>query len=210
MVYPLVIQRRLLIASASLLLIFGVLYVKRYTLLSAVGNGLVDEDPPRRVELLVVLSGGGWDRGNEAGRLFREGLAPQLLCTGGNQVPDLLAWGIDITESEITEKNLRRNHIPDSCMVIIREGKSTQEEKEIILRYCKEKGIRDIMLLTSRYHTRRCRKVFSEAFTQQGIRICLRGSVSSLFNETRWWESEEGMIAVNNEWMKHLYYFIKY
>lgn len=210
MVYLLVKHRRLLIACTVLMFLLILMYVKRQAVLSAVGNSLIDEDPVRRVELLVVLSGGGWDRGNEAGRLFHQGFAPRVLCTGANKVPDLLAWGITTTESEVTKKNLRRNHIPDSCIVVVSQGKSTQEEKEVILTYCKEKGIQDIMLLTSRHHTGRCRNVFSEAFTQQGIRICLRGCASSLFDESRWWESEEGLIAVNNEWMKHLYYFITY
>ena len=210
MVFHMVKYKRLIIVilllSAGLLTI----YLLRHNLLHAVSHGLIDVDPARRVPLLVVLSGGGWDRGNEAGKLFHGGYAPVVLCTGGNDVPDLQAWGIKVTESEVTRKNLQRNLIPDSCIVLLSEGKSTLEEKDIILRYCEQHNIRDVMILTSLIHTSRCRQVFSKAFERRGIRICLRGSASSRFSEREWWQTEEGLIAINNEWMKHLYYFIRH
>ena len=47
-------------------------------------------------------------------------------------------------------------------------------------------------------------------FDVHEIEVLLSGCSHSFYDENFWWESEEGMIMVNNEYMKLLYYYLNY
>jgi hypothetical protein len=40
--------------------------------------------------------------------------------------------------------------------------------------------------------------------------VLLHGAPASSFQESSWWTSEEGLIMLNNEYVKLAYYHIKY
>jgi hypothetical protein len=52
--------------------------------------------------------------------------------------------------------------------------------------------------------------VFRSLLEDAGIQVLIRGAPSSLYDESLWWESETGLIMVNNEYVKLGYYFLKY
>ena len=84
------------------------------------------------------------------------------------------------------------------------------EEITEIGRYCEAKEIQRAMVLSSKFHTKRIRRVVDKVLDPQKIEILVRGAPSSKYSELVWWHKEEGMIMVNNEYAKLLYYFIKY
>ena len=47
-------------------------------------------------------------------------------------------------------------------------------------------------------------------FAQKGIQVSIKGAASSSYSENEWWKSENGLIALNNEYIKLIYYFMKY
>lgn len=203
-------MRRLLIALTLLLLIAVTLYIFRRPELRWFATSLIVEDPVQNVDAMFVLSGGGFDRGNEAAKLIHEGYANRVICTGGNAFEELKVFDIDTLESDMTVADLRRLNVPDSMIVEIREGTSTQEESEIILKYCLQHGVKTAMVLSSKLHTHRINEVFSKKFKSAGIALVVHGAPSSQFDEMNWWQSENGLIAVNNEWLKRIYYWYKY
>lgn len=203
-------MKKMAIVFGVLLLLFSGCYLLREKVFRSMAHFLIQQDELQSTAAMAVLSGGGWDRGNEAGRIFKKGLVKQVICTGGNPLPDLKAYGLDVTESDVTKQNLLRNAVPDSAIIQIKKGSSTMEEKQLLLKYCSEHGIKKLLLLSSLYHTRRIRSVFEEEFRKAGITLIIRGSRSSRFDEYRWWESEDGLIAMNNEMMKTIYYLLKY
>jgi uncharacterized SAM-binding protein YcdF (DUF218 family) len=182
----------------------------RYNILTAAGNFLIVEDNLKPCTYAFVLSGGPWDRGNEAARLFKEGMADTLVCTGENIPHDFKALGLNLTESEITEKNLINQGIPQGNILLIRQGTSTQEESEIILSFCKQKGVKQIIVISTDFHTRRISQVFKRKFRQENIEVLICAAPSSSYDARQWWKSENGLIALNNEYIKQLYYLIKY
>jgi hypothetical protein len=66
------------------------------------------------------------------------------------------------------------------------------------------------MVLSSKLHTHRINEVFRKKLKDAGITLVVRGAPSSQFDEMHWWQSENGLIAVNNEWIKRMYYWWKY
>lgn len=202
--------RKLLIVLIVLFCIAGSLYIFRAPVLRWFATDLIVEDSLQRADALFVLSGGGYDRGNEAARVLQQGYVSHVICTGGNPFIELKVFNIDTLESDMTVANLRRLRVPDSVITEIPEGSSTKEESQIILKYCRENRIKTAMVLSSKLHTRRIDEVFRPIMRNAGIKLVVRGAPSSRFDEMQWWESEDGLIAVNNEWLKRMYYWLKY
>ena len=203
-------MRRFLIIFFSLVLILALLYTFRDPELRWFATHLIVEDSLQKADALVVLSGGGFDRGNEAVKIMKAGYVNKIICTGGNPVIELKVFNIDTLESDMTAANLRRQGIPDSCIVELRTGTSTKEESLVIADYCHEHAIKKIMIVSSKLHTRRVQEVFKPKLNKQNIEVIVRGAPNSQFNELKWWQSENGLIAINNEWLKRMYYWWKY
>ncbi len=176
-----------------------------------VGNYLIVEDPIEKVDAIFLLGGGPFDRGSEAGKLYNAGYTQKIICTGG-QVSNLLkSLNMYHKEAEVAKMNLvKNNDVPGRHVVALSEGTSTKEESEIILRYCLEEGFKKVMILSSKFHTRRVNNVFRSLLEDAGVKVLIRGAPSSLYDESLWWESESGLIMVNNEYVKLGYYFLKY
>jgi len=202
--------KKLVLTIIIIISLLCVAFIFKNSILRAIGKELIYENELNKVETLFVLGGGAFDRGNEAAKIYKAGFVKNIVCTSGNIPHDLQALGITLFESEITKKNIVRNGIPDSLVFALTEGTSTFEESDIILRYCKEHKIFKCILLSSKFHTRRVKNVFKNKFEKENIQIIFRGAPSSQYDENAWWEDERGLIMVNNEYVKLMYYWLKY
>ncbi len=203
-------RKRLFFLFLLLFIFSSLICIFRIPVLRSCATFLIREEPLQQADALFVLSGGAFDRGNEAVKIFQNGYTPKIICTGANPVADLKVFDIDTLESDMAVANLKRQGVPDSFIVEIKEGTSTREEAMVILNYCRQKNLKRIIVLSSKLHTRRVNEVFREQLNQVGIELIVRGAPSSRFDEMKWWKSEDGLIAVNNEWLKTIYYWWKY
>ena len=178
-------------------------------ILQSFSNFLMKQDPPEKADLMVVLSGSAFDRGNEGARLYKEGYARHIVCPGGNLEDILLALGDTMYESDVCKKDIVRNGVAESLVTVLHYGTSTREEADTILGYCKAHHIKKIIVVTTLFHTRRAGKVYKKRFAAEGVTVLIRGAHSSEYDEDYWWQSENGLIALNNEYMKTLYYLLK-
>lgn len=201
-------MKKILYLILFFLLLFTGLYLLRQPVLRSFATFLIHEDSLQRADAMIVLSGGGYDRGNEAAKIYHSGYVSKIICTGGNPVTEMKVFGIDTLESDMTVANLHRHNIPDSVIIDLRKGTSTKEESVIILDYCQKYSIKKVIIVSSLLHTRRAREVFHEKLHSAGIELIMHGAPSSRFDEMQWWKSEEGLIAVNNEWIKQFYYWM--
>ena len=184
-------------------------FIFKTPILHSFSNFLMKQDAPEKADLMVVLSGSAFDRGNEGARLYNEGYAKRIICPGGNLEEILLALGDTLYESDVCKKDITRNGVPDSLVTVLHYGTSTREEADTILGYCKEHHIKKIIVVTTLFHTRRAGNVYRKRFEKEGITVIMRGAHSSSYDENLWWQSEYGLIALNNEYMKTLYYLFK-
>ncbi len=202
--------KKLFIVFLFLLLTGAALYLLRTPILRSFATFLIRDDSLQTADAIFVLSGGAYDRGNEAAKIYDAGWAPVIVCTGGNEMPQLCVFDIDTLESDMARCNLLQLGIPDSVIVMIRQGTSTKEEFKIILRYCAQHNLSRIIIVTSKLHTYRVNDVFRKTMKDAGVELIIRAAENSRFNELEWWKTEEGLIAINNEWIKTLYYWWKY
>lgn len=196
--------------AVAAVLFFCVLGIFHKRIMYVAGQYLVVEDEPRKVDAIYVLSGNPDDRGKEAAKLFKGGWAKEVVCMGGETSAPLELYGIMDKTCLMTQKVLRGHSVPDSAIRLLPDGSSTFEEYESIVKDCKAKGYDDIMVVSSRFHTRRIHAFFRHRLLFEGINLCLRGAYEHAFTEEAWWKEETGLMFVNNEYIKMAYYFLRY
>ncbi len=202
-------MRRSLAFIIFCIMLVSVGIILKTTILSSFSNFLIRQDAPEKADLMVVLSGSAFDRGNEGARLYKEGYAKHIICPGGNLEQLFLILGDTVYESDLCKKNVIRNGVAHSLVTVLHYGTSTREEADTILGYCKQHQIKKLIVVTSLFHTRRAGSVYKKRFAAEGITVLMRGAHASDFDEDLWWQNEYGLIGLNNEYMKTLYYLIK-
>lgn len=186
-------------------------WMMRTPILKGIGHLLIDEDKADTAEVMFVLGGSSYDRGNEAAALYNKGYAQKIVCTGGNIPKLLLALPVeDYTEAEITAIDLYRNGIDSGSVEILPKSTSTFEECTAIVNYCRNNHIFKAIVVTDKFHTNRVRNIIDQLNGDSTVTFLILGAASSVYDEEMWWQSEEGLIMVNNEFVKTVYYFFKY
>ena len=195
----------LLLAAA----IFGVAgWLTGPAWLPSVASVLIDENPLRKADLIVVLSGSIPDRPRAAADLFLRGFAPRVLCAS-SQVPELLAAaGHPMTQAEISAAVLRRYGVPDRAILVVNRSTSTFEELSIVRDAMRSHGWKRVILVSSPTHLRRIRITWDRLSPRGGPVAILRATPYSAFHLETWWRYERDLIAVQNEYVKIAYYLL--
>jgi len=201
--------KRTAILAAFICAALALLFLFHASILRCIGNQLIDDDPIEKTQAVFILSGDAWDRGNEAIKLYKQGFAEKIICTGENVPRLFLIAGIPYPESELTQLHLLSNGIPACAIELLCKGTSTKEEADYILEYCRQQEIKNLTIISTKFHTRRIGNTFRKKFEDAGMQLLIHGAPSSAYNESEWWKSENGLIFVNNEYIKILYYWMK-
>lgn len=208
---PITDQRRRWGVRFTGALVFVILiYIFRVQLLQAAGRFLVDEDAPQSTEVLVVLGGNSLERATEALNWYQSGRVKLIVCTGGNVPSALEAVGLPMYEAELTRRYLLEQGVDSARIVALTASTSTQEESQEVRAWAESHAVRELTVLSSRFHTGRVRRVFEKTFAGASTRVQVAGAPALGYDENEWWKSEEGLIMVNNEYIKSVYYLLKY
>ena len=204
--------QKVLIYFSILMVAFLLLFLFRHNILLGVGSLLIQEDSPAEVDAIFVLSGAPEERAKAAAALYRQDYSKNIIATGSLIPPILDVLDTTLTEAELTRAALLKEGVDTLAIEVMNQGTSTFEESDIILGYAQSRNYRRIIIVSSKFHTRRIQRVFRNKFDQAGLTIFVVGADPDpeRYKIGNWWNSEEGLIFVNNEYMKHLYYLWKY
>ncbi len=205
-----IFSRKLLWSLVTLVMLLLALWIFRFPLLRATGNLLISSDPPVPADAIYVLGGASLDRGTAAVELLNDGIAPIAFCLGELVPQSLEGEGLFIPEGQLIANVMLRAGADPAKVEVILEGTSTWEESEAILDHAIENAFDTVMIVSTDFHSRRVGMVFRDRFRKQGIKVYVHGAPSSEYDSRRWWESEQGLMMVNNEYVKLIYYWLKY
>lgn len=167
-------------------------------------------------DALVVLSGSNayLERTHWAARLYREGRAPLIVLTNDN-VPG--GWSVAEQRNplfaELAAEELRQQGVPPEKIETIPEAASSTYEEALRLRaYSSAHHLRSILVVTSAYHSRRALWTLRRVFEGSGIEIGLDtpGTGIQTPAPATWWWHPAGWRIVPGEYVKMLYYWMKY
>lgn len=203
------IRRLFLLAVLSL---GAVVVLFRQPLLEAAGRFLILDDPPEKSDAIVVLSGSFPDRILEAVTLYKDGFAPKLvLCLEpDNPALDRLEEiGVHVKRgSELNRDVAEKLGVPAAAIEIIdRSAPSTFSEALAALRHAREHGYASILLVTSKYHTRRAAWIY-RTLAGDEIRIISRPAREDSFDPNTWWSDRASIRRVFVEYQKLLVFLL--
>lgn len=203
-------HRKRLIRWGIALTILILLFLFRNPILRGIGFWLINEDPIERADAVVMLGGNPLERAPVVKKIMDQNYASHVYCTGSYVSPQFKSLGIQISEAQNSKKYLVKLGIPDSCIHALSKGTSTIEEAKLLLRISKQNKFKKIILVSSRFHTARVKKYFNKIFAGSGTQLIVRGAKPLNYSINTWWHSEEGLLFVNNEYVKSFYYWWNY
>lgn len=202
--------RKRLIRWGIVLGFFILLFLFRAPILRGVGYWLINEDEIEKADAIVLLGGNPLERAPKVKAIFDKHFAHKIYCTGSYVSPQLKSLGLNITEAQNSRKYLIKLGVPDSCIIALNYATSTREEAILLKRIAKKHKFKKLIIVTSKFHTARVNKYFNKTFYDSKTKLIIQGSNPLNYSIDTWWNSEEGLLFVNNEYVKSFYYWWNY
>jgi uncharacterized SAM-binding protein YcdF (DUF218 family) len=177
---------RLMFLLMLAVLLTGI-YLVRHPLLLLAGAWWVVDDQPARADAILVLGDDNFagERAAKAAELYRANWAPTVVASGRLLRPYA---GI----AELIDRDLQARSVPQTAIVRFpQRAENTREEAQALRDLVTSRGWRRVLLVTSNYHTRRARYIFSKVFPPQ-VTVLTVSARDSDYDPDAWWESRQG------------------
>ena len=151
--------------------------------LKALGAALITDDPLHPAGAILVLAGESreGDRVRHAVQLFKRGLAPLLVLSG-------TPMGFRTHEAEVMRRHAEFLGVPPARILIVKhDSDSTREEAGVVVPILKRRGLKEVILVTSNYHTARAKRIFEGAAGRSGPHFLASPVDDGLFEPDGWW-----------------------
>jgi uncharacterized SAM-binding protein YcdF (DUF218 family) len=175
------------------------------------GRYLVREDPLESADAIFVLAGGAVDRWLESVDLYHEQYAKSVVLSPGRTEKaeiELRARGIHLpTSGEIARNAMVQLGLPaDAVQIMPGNLDNTAQEAEACHAFARNAGWRRVIVVTSRYHTRRTRFAFRREFRDSPITVLVRASRHDESDPPHWWRYRADIRFVTSELQKLILY----
>jgi len=177
---------------------------------------LVAEDAIDRADVILVLSGSSRWRVPAAARLYGAGQAPRVVVSSGSGSNALisLALGQRLAETQLITAALERLGVPGEAIEVLDgDATSTYNEAVAFREYVRAHSVKSAILVTSHLHSRRAGWIFRKVLNNPshlGVKLSLVEAEQPAFTTQNWWRTEDGLVAVFNEYLKLAYYVVHY
>ena len=200
--------RRLLgIAVAAVLL--GAIYLMLPRLLICMFAWLDVGSRPQRSDCVLVLGGDVSTRPFVAAALVKVGLAPKVLLTHAARHED--DENILAPEDEIAREVLLRRGVPKESIEVIGDScEHTEAEAHALENWLESAPRARVAVVTNGWHTRRARWVFRLVLGDAAEQVSFVSAPSDISSDEHWWRDEATLVAVLEEYLKLVFYFVYY
>jgi uncharacterized SAM-binding protein YcdF (DUF218 family) len=196
-------------------LAFAFLVVIHEKILTGIGSLLVVEDIPSKASAAVVLNTGVdiYPRLIEAADLYKQEKAKKVVING-NRKTDILRslenngynppckWYAEEL-SVLTNQGVSKD---DIIAISAEDAYDTISEAKIVGETLINNGMSNIIITTSKFHSRRARHIWSKMY-QGKLRIYIAPAQNDPFNPETWWKKGRQIRWVLSEYGAWLYYY---
>ncbi len=202
--------RRAGAAFTSLLLLVVLCWAFRAPLLTGLVEAWALDQPLQQADAILVLGGGLDVRPFAAADLYERGYAPLVLVA----IPPLKrveSMGLVQSHGAHNRAVLLHEGVPETAIVPLgTELKNTREEALALRDWLQTSQAKRIIIPTEAMHTRRVAWLFERVLEGMDVEVVVTRLESPEYNATNWWMSDVGLIAVQNEVLKYVYYRLKH
>lgn len=179
----------------------AIVWVYRYHMLSSAGKYLNAPTNDVHADVGFILGGGRNTRADYAKRLLDEGRIDRIMIAGAGPLADVDGVTL-LTEQELLAGMLEAlgvppeqiDKLPDIC-------ESTDDEARALARYLEKHPGTSVVVITSDYHTRRCRLIFDKVFAGKPNQILFAGAPTGIPPD-QWWKTPQGAAIYGLELIK--------
>ena len=188
-------SRRVLLTAGGVCVIFAAL------VFFGVGRWLVVEDPLVKAKAIVVLSGAMPLRAIEAGKLYREGYAPEVWLTHSTEPAGTLQEMCISFAGEDYYNKLVLIHegVPTEAIHVLEPPiVNTADEIRVAAAALASGKGEAVIIVTTKAHTRRTRLLWRRLAPGQG-RAIVRAASGDSFDPRHWWRTTGDALDVVRE-----------
>ena len=201
--------RRFLVRTAAAAVL--ILAVSCLVFLPFAGRYLVYQDPLEKADAIIVLAGARVERWLEGVELYRGGWAPQIVISPGRVEGAefaLRSMGIRFpSDAELARDAMLQMKVPVSSVETIPDSlDNTAQEAAAVHQLASERRWTRLIVVTSKYHTRRAGFAFVREFEGTNVRILMRASRYDTSTPERWWRHRADSRYVMSELEKLIAY----
>jgi uncharacterized SAM-binding protein YcdF (DUF218 family) len=196
-------------------LVIALLVVIHGKILSGIGSLLVVQDIPPKAEAAVVLNTGVdiYPRLMEAANLYKQVKADKVVING-NRKTDILR-GLESSGYEppnkwyaealsvLTHQGVAKDHI---VAISAEDAYDTISEAKIVGGILINNGISNVIITTSKFHSRRARHIWSKMYEGK-LKIYVAPAQNDPFNPESWWKNGRQVRWVLSEYGAWVYYY---
>jgi uncharacterized SAM-binding protein YcdF (DUF218 family) len=193
-----------------------ILFLSDEYLLRQIGHLLVFEQTPQKADVIVVLNGRDTERSLAAVDLYNRGYSKLILMARGSKQPGSDEFwkrvGSDWNSKIFFQRAIEAMGIPHTSFKMIGHGvTSTYDEAKVAKRFVNKNGYKSILLVTSKWHSKRAYLTFRSVFdkdTEAKKRITIHPSKYDTFDPDNWWKTGVDAELVFGEYVRLIYYIL--
>jgi uncharacterized SAM-binding protein YcdF (DUF218 family) len=175
------------------------------------GRFLHSDDPLQQADAILMLGGARAERCLEAYELYKAGYAPIIVLSPGRvERAELLLRERGVRfprEVDLQREALQQLGVPaDHTFTLSVAVDNTAQEAVALRDLVRARGWHRVIVVTSKYHTRRSRFGFRREFAGSGTQIIVRSSRFDPADPAHWWRSRPDVRFVLEEWGKLIAY----
>jgi uncharacterized SAM-binding protein YcdF (DUF218 family) len=203
-------RRRRFLIVATLLIVCAPLFAW------AAARLLIVRAEVQSPDAIIVLSGSSTyiERASWAAKLYREGRAPMVVLTN-----DGVMGGWDNREDrnplfyELSMRRMQQEGVPPSQIEVAPgQAGGTYDESVLVREFAVEHRLHRLLVVTSGYHSRRALWSIRRACEGSGIEVGIDSAPTGWQTPSPWlwWSKRKGWKLVAGEYVKMIYYWLKY
>ncbi len=183
-----------LVALLFLALLVLAIYLARHPLLRFAGEELIVEDPLEKSDAIIILSDDNFyaDRATRAAELFRQNLAPVVVASGIRLRP--YAGVSELMTHDLIERGVPKEKI----LPFPQDADSTKEEAEALRKLLQQKNWKQVIVVTSNYHTRRAKYIFNKILGA-GFAVRMASARDGDYDPAQWWQHRKSFKRFTHE-----------
>jgi len=197
-------------------LIVAFLAVIHEKILTGMGSILVVEDIPQKAEAAVVLNTGVdiYPRLIEAANLYRKVKVDRVVINGNRKTDTLrdleskgyeppYKWHAEII-SVLAHQKVPKDHI---VAISAENAYDTISEAKIVGAILINNGMSNVIITTSKFHSRRARHIWSKMYKGQ-LKVFVAPAQNDPFSPEAWWKNGRQIRWVLSEYGAWVYYYL--
>jgi len=183
--------------------------------LKKLGYFLVFEQAPQKADVIIVLNGRDTERSLAAVDLYNQGYSNLIIMAQGAKQPGSDEFwkrvGSNFNGKIFFQRAIEAMGVPEKSFRFIGNGvASTSDEASATREFLKKNGYKSILLVTSKWHSKRAYLTFKSALKSDEIKIAIQPSRYDVFNPDTWWQNRDDAELVFDEYVRLIYYILTF